>query len=353
MFQGLDYVPLLHARLAEVRALEALSSETKRRIFPIIRMRPWFNAIRFDRAIEVVEGAVGDGFYGFDLDDTKCDNSSERPAVKEFSKLFSPALGYDQYYEKVASGQYRVPVFRGASSQNPQAALQIKHAFEIGRGLIVRIKVSSPGAYLAIAQECLNAGLYNTAFIFDAGWRQDVLQQASITSQLVNRLLDINEDFEISVAASTFPDQFSNLGIHFTREINERKFFDQVRGLVNRGNLKYGDWGSTREPSKQGFARNRPRIDIADSQRWIFWRSNGSESYQELCGRVTSDPEWDGNLDAWGKFLIEATAQGQPGSIKSPVMAAAARVNLHLIAQAHRNDPEGFKAPDTPVGANF
>ena len=61
MFQGLDYVPLLHARLAEIRAFEALAEQTKRRMFPVVRLRPWFNAATIDRAIEVVEAAIGDG----------------------------------------------------------------------------------------------------------------------------------------------------------------------------------------------------------------------------------------------------------------------------------------------------
>lgn len=353
MFQGLDYVPLLHARLAEIRALEALGTETKRRIFPVVRLRPWFNAGSIDRAIEVVELAVGDGFYGFDLDDTKFDISSDKPAVKEFSELFSANLGYDNYYDKVSLGQYRVPIFRGITTQNPQISLQVDRAEQIGRGLIVRVPIQTPGPYLAIAQECLDKGLYNTAFVFDAGWRTDVLQQVAVTAGLVNSLLDLTEDFEIAIAASTFPDEFTNAGTRFTREINERAFFDQVRGLVNRGVLTYGDWGSTRSPSEGGFARTRPRIDMANPTRWTFWRSDGVESYQDVCLRVTQDPEWDGNLDAWGKFLIEATAQQQPSAIKSPVMAAAARVNLHLIAQAHLNDPGGYQAPDTPVGADF
>lgn len=353
MFQGLDYVPLLHARLAEVRALEALSLQTKRRMFPVIRLRPWFNAGSFDRAVDVVETAVGDGLYGFDLDITKLDPTSERTAVQEFSALFSPNLGYDKYYDMVASGQFRVPVFRNEVLHNQQTSLQINHANEIGRGLIVRVDIYNPREYLKIAQECLNKALYNTAFIFDAGWRQDVLQQSAIAAQLVNNLLDLSEEFEISIAASTFLNQFTKAGTYFTRRIDERLFFDEVRGLVNRGDLKYGDWASTRTPSEGSFARNVPRIDLADSSHWSFWRSDGVETYRDLCKRVTSDKKWDGNLDAWGKFLIEATAQGQPGAIKSPVMAAAARVNLHLIAQAHRYDPEGFKTPDTPVGKNF
>lgn len=353
MFQGLDYVPLLHARLAEIRALEGLGSATKQRMFPVVRVRPWFNAGTIQRAYDVIESAVGEAFYGFDLDPTKLDLGSEKPAIQEFSRLFLPTHGYEKYYETVSEGQFRVPVFRSLAAQNPQISLELSHVEQIGRGLIVRIPIAAPGAYIQIAQQCLSRGINNTAFIFDCGWRQDVLQQVAITAGLVNSLLDVSDDLEISVAASTFPDDFSKKGLKFSKRITEREYFEEVRSLVNRGNLTYGDWGSTREPSDGGFARSVPRIDMADQFNWMFWRSDGNETYQDVCRRVIQDDLWDGNLDAWGKFLIQSTAVSDGTVIQSSVMAAAVRVNLHLIAQAHRNDPAGYQTPDTPVGSVF
>lgn len=353
MFQGLDYIPLLHARLAEIRALEGLEDVTKRRIFPIVKVRPWFNAKAISRAYEVVEDAIGKAFYGFDLDETKFNPASERPAGIDFAKLFSAADGFQKYYDTVAEGQYRVPVFRGVSHPSPQTSRQLEHVETIGRGLIVRVPITAPGAYLQVAQQCIDRGINNTAFVFDCGWRTDALQQVAITAGLANTLLDLSEDFEIAVAASTFPDSFTHVGQRSVQQIAERDFFDQVRGLVNRGNLTYGDWASTRSPSMGGFARSRPRIDMADQFNWVFWRSNGEEDYQAVCQRVVQDEFWDGNMDAWGKFMIQATAVQEGTTIRSPVIAAAARVNLHMIAQAHRNDPVGYQTADTPVGTDF
>lgn len=343
MFQGLDYVPLLHARLAEIRALEGLEEVTKRRIFPVVRVRPWFNARSIERAYEVVEEAIGEALYGFDLDSTKFDPTSDRPAMQEFARLFEAEHGYENYYETVFQGQYRVPVYRGLSDPDPQIAFQLGHVQRIGRGLVVRVPINAPGAYLAVCEQCINLGINNTAFVFDAGWRQDILEQAAVTVGLVNSLLDLTENFEISVAGSSFPDQFSDMGDRATRPIREVEFFDIVRGQVNRGNFTYGDWGSTRSPSIAGFARARPRIDMADVFNWTFWRSDGDETYEDVCQRVVTDQLWDGNLDAWGKFLIQSTADQNGTIIRSPVMAAAARVNLHIIAQAHKNDPEVIK----------
>ena len=234
MFQGLEYIPLLHARLAEIRALEGLEQVTKQRIFPVIRVRPWLNSKSIERAYEVVENAVGDGFYGFDLDPTKYDPNSEREAVQEFSELFSASHGFENYYNCVASGQYRVPVFREIERPSPQIGLQIEHASQIGRGLIVRVPIANPGVYLQVAQQCISHGLNNTAFIFDCGWRQDALQQAGVTIGLVNSLLDLTEDFEISIAASTFPSEFANRGTRFTQQISEREYFDLVRNQLTR-----------------------------------------------------------------------------------------------------------------------
>ena len=354
MFQGLDYVPLLHARLAEIRAFEGLEEVSKRRIFPVFRLRPWFTAKSISRAIEVVEEAVGDALYGFDLDPTKFDADSDRPAVQEFAKLFDPNHGYENFYDIVFEGQYRVPVFRGLNDFDPQIAVQLDHADRIGRGLIIRVDISNPGHYLSVCQYCIERGINNTAFIFDCGWRQDILSQSGLAIGLINSLLDITEDFEISVAGSSFPNEFRDIGDHATRPIREVELYETVRGQINRGNFTYGDWASTREPATEaGFARIVKRIDLADQYNWMFWRSTGSEDYQQICQRVIVDPLWDGNLDAWGKFLIEATALQQGTVINSPVMAAAARVNLHLIAQAHKNDLAGYQTPDTPIGNTF
>jgi Beta protein len=353
MFQGLDYVPLLHARPAEVRAMQELPISTKRRFFPVVRLRPWLSAKSFSRAFEVVEDAVGDAAYGFDLDATKYDPASDKSAVLEFSALFDPAYGFSHYYDAVAEGQYRAPVFRGLNSGNPQTLVQLEHVKRINRGVIVRVQIENPGPYLDVAQACLDEGIGNVAFVFDAGWRQDVLLQIGLTAGLVNSLLDISEDFEIAVGASTFPDSFADGGAKFSRNISEVEFFSQIRAAVNRGNLTYSDWGSTRSPSEGGFARNVPRIDTSELDRWNFWRRDGDEDYQDIARRVIIDPLWDNDLDKWGNYIVKSTADGTDPQIKSPVMAAAARINLHLIAQAYRNNPSGFEAPDEPVGDDF
>jgi len=353
MFQGLHYVPLLHARLAEIRAFQALEQVTKLRIFPIVKLRPWFNAASIHRAFEVVEEAIGEAAYGFDLDDTKFNPMSEKASVQEFNALFDPALGFENYYERVREGQFRIPVFRAISTPAPQIDAQLAHVKRLDRGLIVRVPVTSPGTYLQVAQRCLDLDINNTAFVFDCGWRRDALQLVALTAGLVNSLLDIRDDFEISVACGTFPDSFQDRGIRFFEPIRERQFFDEVRALVNRGVLTFGDWGSTRSPIDGGFARNIPRIDRADAHQWMLWRQDGDETYADICRRVVQDDLWDGNLDAWGNFLIQSTANEEGQVIQSAVMAAAVRVNLHLISQAHFDDPQGYQTPDTPISADF
>lgn len=85
--------------------------------------------------------------------------------------------------------------------------------------------------------------------------------------------------------------------------------------------------------------KNIPRIDLPENNDWIAFRRdrdlNANEDYDEIAKRVMADPSWPNDLGIWGTYTIECTAQGLPGAIRSPAVAAAARINIHLHRQAY------------------
>lgn len=352
MLEGRPYSPLLHARLAELRALRELPDTTKNLLVPIIKLRPWLNAKTLDKALEVVEQAVGNRLYGLDLDESKFELVPDpgKPARVEFAALFNAEDGYRRYYELVASGSNRVPVFRGINAPQPQVDEQLDRIRGLERGGFVRAPHNSPGAILDVVQRAHDRAIENIVFVIDCGWGRDLLTRSAICAGLVQQIVDIAEDFEIVISGSSFPDSFNGLGPRFETLAQERSLFQEVRRAVNGGNLIYGDWGSTRPPSDPVPMRNIPRIDVARSSNWLSWRSEDEEDYQDLAIRAMNDPEWEGDLGIWGEYMIESTASGSDGAIRSPAMAAAVRVNFHLHRQANFENPDGLHIGDEVVG---
>jgi hypothetical protein len=80
--------------------------------------------------------------------------------------------------------------------------------------------------------------------------------------------------------------------------------------------------------------RRTPRIDLPFQGEWLCYRQASDEDYPDLARAMMSDQLWPADLIIWGTFMITCTADGLPGSIRSPATAAAARINIHLHRQA-------------------
>jgi Beta protein len=351
MLQGVSYVPFLHLRMAEMRGLRELPHVSKRNLLPIIRIRPWLTSKSLDRAFDIAREAVGSSRYGLDLDRFKLDASDTRPAYREFSELFDQEGGYLNYYRKVQEDDEIIPVVRAERNGTiEQIDVQLDHIESIGRGAFVRIEVESSANYLEFVERASARRAENLVFFFDCGWDPGVLGQAARCVGLVNSLLDITVSYEIVVSGSSFPDSFTGVGEQSDLPIYERALFQEVRRQVNRGELFYGDWGSTRKPREPTPALNTPRIDMASTSHWPVWRSVDGETYREVAQRVIADPQWDNDPDLWGEYLIQSTAEGVDPMIKSLTTAAAVRINLHLSMQANFDNPGALDLGDEPVG---
>jgi hypothetical protein len=353
MLEGRTYVPLLHARLAEMRALRELPTETKNLIFPVIRVRPWLNSKSLRKVFGVINDAFGERAYGLDLDATKLNPNSEKPAQQEFAELFDPEQGFAAYYNFVSEKPNRIPVIRRAGGNTPQLEAQVERIADLSRGAVFRLNPDAPGDHLLFAHACVEQAIENVLFILDCGWRLDVLGLAQQCTAIVNQLVGVDDQLEIVVAGSSFPNTFAEMGARSVFPINERILFQNVRQNVNQGNLYYGDWGSTRPPTDPVPMTNVPRIDVANRDRWLAWRSEDGESYEDIAERVVDDPAWNGNTGLWGNYMIASTAEGLDPAIRAPAMAAAVRVNLHMNAQARFDAPDGLAIEDEPVGEDL
>lgn len=348
MLQGRTYVPMLHARLAEMRALRELPNPTKNKIFPVIKGRPWLNAKSLDRLWEVISEAFPNRAFALDLDRTRFVPSRDTPAYDEFCRLFTPDEAYAQYYDAVEAVEYAVPVLRYHSSEEIQLEAQLDHVERIDRGFVVRVDTRTPGPLKAIVDGCAAREVENVVYVLDSGWGRDLLTQAATCVRLAETVLGVDEDAEIVIGGSSFPNSFTKLGERFYVAMLERPLFREVRRKINLGNLYYGDWGSTRPPSDPVPMRNIPRIDMPVGANWLSWRSDGEEDYEALAERAVSDPDWTGALGIWGEYMIESTAEGLLPSIRSPAMAAAVRVNMHMHLHANLESPGDLAVPDEP-----
>lgn len=346
MLQGIEYVPLLYTKRAEIRALENLDATTRTKIFPILGVRPWPNAHEFG-AIEPYLASATHGYrYGVDLDKDKRGHVNVQPCAVQFDALFDPHGGFGNFYDFVASHPDRVPVLRDSAGEYVQLNEQFDRIDELHKGVIVRLR----RGYTASVQPVLESGRLipdDTLFVVDVGWSLDVLQQEAWASSMVTLITNWDPTVEIVIMSSSFPNSFSHIEYDGSFSNDDRELFGRLVQQHNIAHLIYGDWASTRLSEEQGGGTHYDRIDTASLGEWISYRQTEDEvGYQVIADRILSDTRWPGMPDCWGKHRIECTSLDIPSKIVGTESAIATRINMHITAQANQG---GFAAaPDEP-----
>ena len=342
MLENVSYCPVLHTRLAETKALYQLPAASKDRMFPLLVARPWANAKQLDRTWEKIAEAIGDRRFALDLDRSKFEIPSKRPAAAQFDLLFDPAGGYRAYFDLVESIPSAVPVIQIDKMTAPELGAQIDNVTRIDRGAILRVRygsISNPAQLI----DQLSETLPDFGVFIDVGWSNDILGREQWGSSLIERLTQIRPDTEVVVSGSSFPSSFAGIGARGEIAVQERYLYSNLIRRHNAANIIYGDWGSTRPPSVDSTPmRNIPRIDLPLTDEWVSFRQikDSEEDYEEIASRVVRDAMWRDEIKIWGTYVINSTASGLPGAIKSPAAAAAARINIHLYKQANFGLPE-------------
>ena len=215
---------------------------------------------------------------------------------------------------------------------------QVRHVEALDRGVVVRIEHGVVTNPILLVDKAL-ARFQDVSFFVDAGWSSDILGREMWASGIVERVARERPEIELVVSGSSFPMSFADIGDRGINVVEERRLYANLVRRHNSATLIYGDWGSTRPPSDPVPMRNIPRIDLPTQSQWISFRRDrdlpDDEDYTDIAQRVVTDPEWPANLDIWGTYTIEWTASGEPGAIRSPATAAAARINIHLHRQAY------------------
>ncbi|GAJ29614.1 beta family protein [Acidomonas methanolica] len=337
MLENFPYCPTLYARVAEMKALSQLPASTKDRIFPLIVARPWPNAKKLEKTWEKITSAIGKRRFALDLDISKKNVQSDAEACQEFRELFDPQKGFASYYKLVSEIPYAIPVLRISGGTLLNLDEQIKHIEALDRGVVVRIEFGSVQNYISILEKILKK-LSDFSIFVDLGWSRDIIGREMWASGIVEFVSRDRPETELVISGSSFPDKFSNLGDRGKVSIEERIVYNSLVRRHNAAILIYGDWGSTRPPSPPSPMKNVPRIDLPESGDWISFRQDqeldATETYSEIAQRVITDSSWPADLDIWGTYTIKWTANGEPGAIRSPSTAAAARINIHLHRQA-------------------
>lgn len=338
MLEQFPYCPALHARVAEIKALAQLPAATKDRLFPLIVCRPWPNAKHLIRTWEKIGEAMGNRRFALDLDRTKRNSSGKLAAATEFDELFVSRNGFANYYDAVGSIAEAIPVLRVSGGEAAQFNAQAGHVDMLDRGLVVRIEYGVVTNPIALVEQVLGR-FQDVSFFVDVGWSNDILGRESWASGIVERIARDQPDIEVVVSGSSFPDSFSDIGARGVIPVGERYLYNNLVRRHNSATLIYGDWGSTRPPSTQQMPmKNIPRIDLPEPSQWVSFRRDkeldDEEDYTDIAQRVVADADWPADLNIWGTYTIEWTASGEPGAIRSPATAAAARINIHLHRQA-------------------
>jgi hypothetical protein len=337
MLENAAYCPVLHTRQAEIKALLQLPTATKDRLFPLLVARPWPNAKELGRTWEKIEEAFGARRFALDLDRSRYDPNNQKPAAIEFNRLFDRSNGFENYYSALEPLQSAIPVLRMEGGQVNEIDRQAEHVDALDRGLVCRLEFGAGLGILPVIDEVL-ARFPDLCIFVDTGWTRDLLSREHWATQVIQRITDHRPEIEIVVTGSSFPDSFADVTARATCDLRERILFNNLVRRHNAANLVYGDWGSTRPTPDPAPMKIIPRIDLPTRDNWIFFRRDktnpAQESYSDIATRIISDPSWPDDLNIWGTYVIECTAEDVPGGIRSPAVAAAARINIHLHEQA-------------------
>lgn len=346
MLQGIDYCPILHARIAEMKALAPLSAAAKDLVFPLIVARPWPNAKHLERTWDKIAEAFGERRFALDLDRTRRGRESTRPAAAEFDLLFDESDGHRRYYELVESLPAAIPVLRSGYGRIDDLEAQLEHVHRIDRKLVLRLEQESTQNPIAVAEAVL-AAFPETVLFVDLNWAPDLIGRLVWASQILRRVAELAPDTEIVVCGSSFPESFTNIVRRGEVEIAERVVYGELVRRHNELTLTYGDWASTRPPRESTPMNPVPRIDLPLQGKWVCFRSD-AETYAEIASRLMLDSEWPDDLNIWGTYTIECTATDQPGAIKSPATATAVRVNIHMHRQIFFGQGEAVSDGEEP-----
>jgi hypothetical protein len=335
-----------------MRALEELPEQDKDSLFPIFPLKPWMSSKHLDSTLARIEQAYGARRFFVDIAEPE-PVEKRRPVHDEIDELLVPDHGYANWCEFVETRPNLIPAVQ--LGDPAQLAAQLERLHALGRGALVPVAEFAFPLLTQIVQAVAarTGGGERVCFLLDLGkgTKDLLLRQIECTEHVRAVLAGAPEAF-VSLSASSFPTSFVNLD---AQDIYERQLFDSIALHVGSPKLIYGDRGSARAESQQGGGGTpSPRIDYAQTGRWLFFRDETEidpdadeegrraarvQGYIDQADALVTSDAWDPDLHVWGTQMIERTALGDEGAISAPVSSTAARINIHLHRQIYFDDP--------------
>ncbi|BDW95376.1 hypothetical protein MACH10_10610 [Thalassospira tepidiphila] len=342
----LKYVPTIFLRSAELAALEELPDGDKVDLHPVFQLRPWMSAHQLVASTDKISKTIGDQTYYLDLDPffEVTPINSKRQATIDFQSLYSSENLYDNWYKYISELPNATPCLRLESLANRNIEDQVQKATEIGRGFLAYIRYGITRNPEEVVERVCKTGHSDFAFVLDMLWSRHLEEREEWLSKLIRLASDARPEIKIVVTGSSFPDSFTTYKVGAKAPIQERQIYARLKARHNAASLVYGDWASTRPPSRGGGgAEIPPRIDYPTMDGWAIYRIvDGEDRFKIAAKRVVESDDWATHLPIWGTYLIENTVKGTHPKIDNLKKASAARINIHLHSQLRFDQPELF-----------
>jgi hypothetical protein len=319
-----------------MKALEELPAQSKDLMLPYIVLRPWLSARDIDSVVARVNAAVGVRRVIADIVEPDAIVAKRRPVHDAFDLLRISDDGFKNYIEFVAANENFIPAAQ--LSDLAQLNAHIRNLIELDRGAAIRLHepmLPYAGDIAArFAGEIPDEKLH---FVLDfEKQNRDILIKAASSVTAIGAIRKLLPGSSVSVSASTFPDTF--VGLEY-QDIFERQFYNVVENALNSENIIYCDRGSARvEALGGGGGQPAPRIDLANVNRWNFFRVDDADDkldgFQTAASDAMASLAWS-DIGIWGTEYIKRTAdRDEADMIDTAAKCTAARINIHLHVQA-------------------
>jgi hypothetical protein len=328
------YVPVLKGKEGEFAALEALSSDVKPHILPLIEIPD----IPYDYVNDLPAKSLDDHIAGFASRLRKCWRGAPLylylPRIGEQERLSDGRVALEGLLSDCAKQKVNaIPVLSRTSSVDSLSAAQHYSAIT-NSGACVRLNVADFGEDIDLEGDIgkLLGGIGVTELgavdlIADLGdlggdTGRSVLVARSILSMIPRK----DEWNRIVLASSSFPEDLSDVDAATTTRLPRREWqlwrtIQKRPGLLPRRDLMFADYGIAHPITKEldpRTMRMSASIRYTTPQDWLVVkgrnvRQYGFDQYFELCKVLVDRPEYAGSDFSWGDRYIHDCAVGMTG----------------------------------------
>lgn len=333
-FDKYRYFPTLRTRQAELKGLEQLDSDRKRRLLPLLTLGRWPKALDFSKAAEKAETAMEQLPYFLDLTNDLTNLGEEQKRLRDPSQSFLEWRTFVGRYPK------SIPVVQIAHGSRIRDVIKQSQEMEHSFGkLAFRIREFSSETTTVISAISALDDPRNAVVFIDCQYIRDAIAAyVTATISTINQLRSEFPELMIVVLSTSFPSST----IRFSEDSQQRGSIDILeRDLHSRiggdSVAFYGDHGSVHSVVYDDIQIMRwsARVDYPRELSWYFERRPGNqtaEGYINAAKAVVKTDPGIGSREIWGEKMIIQAADGNPFG-KAPASWIAVRVNIHLARQ--------------------